>query len=82
MKRWVRRSELAKILGTTSPTVKYYTSLGFFPVQRKTDHGQYLYDWQMMKLIYDRIMDLKAERYTIEEIKETLIAESKQKVAV
>lgn len=75
-KKWVRRSELAKILGTTSPTVKYYTALGFFPVQKKTDHGQYLYDSEKMKVIFDRIMQLKSERYTIEEIKGILLKES------
>lgn len=75
-KKWVRRSELAKILGTTSPTVKYYTALGFFPVQKKTDHGQYLYDSEKMKTIFDRITQLKSERYTIEEIKGILFKDT------
>ena len=72
MKRWMRRTELAKALGTTSPTVKYYTSFGLFPVEKKTDHGQYLYNYETLKERYVRILELKEKRLTMEEIKDRL----------
>lgn len=72
MKKWLRRGDLAKALGTTPPTVKYYTSLGFFPVNRKTDHGQYLYDLETIRERFLRIRELKDKRLTIEEIRDRL----------
>lgn len=68
----LRRSELARRLGTTPPTVKYYTSVGLFPVAGKTPHGQFLYDFETVKLRYDRIQELKNKRLTVEEIKDRL----------
>ena len=75
MKKWLRRGELAKALGTTTPTVKYYTSLGLFPVFKKTEHGQFLYDIETLKHRYQRIQELKEKRHTIEEIKDLLQVE-------
>lgn len=72
MHRLVRRGELAKHLGTTSPTVKYYTSEGLLWVSGKTDHGQYLYDLDEMRERFQQIVTLKRRRFTIEEIKEQL----------
>lgn len=72
MKRWLRRGELAKQLGITTPTVKYYTTLGLFPVQKRTHHGQYLYDIEEIKPRYFRIRELKEKRLTIQEIKDRL----------
>lgn len=72
MKQLVRRGELAKLLGTTSPTVKYYTSMGLFLVSGKTDHGQYLYDPVEMRERFKIIQNLKRRRLTIEEIQEEL----------
>ena len=68
----MRRSQLAKALGTTMPTVKYYTSLGLFSVQKKTNHGQYLYNFEEVRLRYMRIQELKEKRLTIQEIKDRL----------
>ena len=72
MQQWMRRSQLAKALGTTMPTVKYYTALGLFPVQKKTDHGQYLYNLEEIRTRYTRIQELKEKRLTIQEIKDRL----------
>ncbi|MDP3921653.1 MAG: MerR family transcriptional regulator [Candidatus Omnitrophota bacterium] len=72
MKRLMRRTELARALGTTPPTVKYYTSLGLFPVEKKTDHGQYLYNYEAVKGRYVRILELKEKRLRIDEIKDRL----------
>lgn len=72
MKKWLRRGALAKALGTTSPTVKYYTALGIFPVQRRTDHGQNLYDFDSVKEKYARVRELKEKRLTIQEIRDRL----------
>ena len=72
MKAWLRRGELAKALGITTPTVKYYTALALFPVQKWTDHGQFLYDVEDIRRRYERIRELKAKRLTIQEIQERL----------
>ena len=72
MKRWLRRGALAKALGISMPTVKYYTAFGLFPVQKKTDHGQYLYDLEEIKPLYFRIKELKEKRLTMQEIKDRL----------
>lgn len=72
MRQLVRRGELAKLLGTTSPTVKYYTSVGLFLVSGKTDHGQYLYNLEEMRERFQIIKSLKRRRLTIEEIQEQL----------
>lgn len=72
MKKFLRRGELAKTLGITTPTVKYYTALGLFPVQTKTDHGQYLYDVETIKARYFRIREFKEKRLTIQEIQDRL----------
>ena len=72
MKTWIRRGQLAKALGLPTPTVKYYTAFGLFPVQKKTDHGQYLYDLEEIRPLYFRIRELKEKRLTIQEIKDRM----------
>jgi DNA-binding transcriptional MerR regulator len=72
MDKFVRRGQLAKILGIPTPTVKYYTSLGLFPVGRKTAHGQYLYDVQTIQGRYTQIREMKQKRFTIQEIQDRI----------
>ena len=72
MKQWLRRGELAKVLETTVPTIKYYTNTGLLIVQKKTDHGQYLYDLEQSRQRFSRIKELKEKRFTIQEIKDRL----------
>ncbi len=72
MKKFLRRGALAKALGITTPTVKYYTTLGLFPVHKRTDHGQYLYDEDEIRGRFHRIREFKEKRLTIEEIKDRL----------
>ncbi len=72
MDDWLRRGQLAKALGIPMPTVKYYTALGLFPVQKKTDHGQYLYHLGEMRQRFERIQDMKQKRLTIQEIRDRL----------
>lgn len=67
---WVRRGRLAKILGIPTPTVKYYTTLGLFPVAKKTTHGQYLYKTDEIRARYSKILELKQKRFTIQEIQD------------
>ncbi len=74
--KWLRRGELARVLGTTMPTVKYYTALGLFPVHAKTSHGQHLYDPEAIRERFFRIKELKEKRLTIEEIKDRLKIET------
>ena len=75
MKTFLRRGEIAKQLKIPSPTVKYYTALGIFPVGKKTDHGQYLYDLDQIRELYGRIKEFKEKRLTIQEIKDRLQVE-------
>ncbi len=70
MDQWVRRGKLAKILGIPTPTVKYYTSLGLFPVGKKTMHGQYLYEVHTIQGRYTKIQEMKQKRFTIQEIRD------------
>ena len=76
MKQYLRRGQLAKALGSTTPTVKYYTSLGLFPIERKTAHGQYLYNFEEIKARFLQIKELKQKRLTMQEIKDRLTIES------
>ena len=73
MKNWLRRGKLAQALGISSPTVKYYTALGFFPVQKKTAHGQFLYNLDEIRERYYIIKGFKEKRFTMREIKEHLV---------
>lgn len=72
MEQFVRRGRLAKILGIPTPTVKYYTSLGLFPVGKKTAHGQYLYNVQSIQGRYTKIQEMKQKRFTIQEIQDRM----------
>lgn len=72
METWLRRGALAKSLGLSVPTVKYYTTLGLFPVRKKTAHGQYLYASEEIRQRYFRIKEFKDKRLTIQEIKDRL----------
>lgn len=72
MDRWRRRGELAKELGITVPTVKYYTHFGLFPVDKRTPHGQFLYDLESIRRRFLRIRELKEKRLTMQEIKDRL----------
>lgn len=75
MENWLRRGKLAQALGISSPTVKYYTALGFFPVQKRTAHGQYLYNLDEIQRRFYFIKGLKEKRFTMQEIKERLLTE-------
>lgn len=72
MKKFLRRGDLAKALGIPRPTVKYYTSLGLFPIKKKTDHGQYLYDLEEIQQRHLRIREFKEKRLSIQEIQDRL----------
>lgn len=72
MRKGVRRGQLARILEIPIPTVKYYTALGLFPIQSRTENGQYLYDLDKIRERYSRIQEFKKKRLTIQEIKDRL----------
>ena len=75
IKNWVRRGKLAQALGIPTPTVKYYTAMGFFPVPKKTTYGQHLYDLEDIRQRYACIKELKEKRLTVQEIKDRLAGE-------
>ncbi|MBI1884659.1 MAG: MerR family transcriptional regulator [Chlamydiae bacterium] len=71
----VRRGELAKSLGLSWPTVKYYTEVGLFTPVELTPHGQFLYDLEKNRSRNQLIQNLKIKRFTLSEIKTRLILE-------
>ncbi len=63
--------ELAKIAGTTVPTIRYWTKEGLLEVAEVTRSGYQLYAADMAQRC-EQIKALKSERLTLEEIKQRL----------
>jgi Fic family protein len=63
--------ELAKLTSQTVPTLRFWTSKGLLEVADKMDKGYALYDRSQIERV-KRILALKAERYSLEEIKNLL----------
>lgn len=66
-----RIGDVAKELKTRTSTIRYYTNLGLLKVAQKTTGGQFLYNLEDTRKHFERIMKLKEERFTIEEILES-----------
>lgn len=60
--------ELAKLTGQSVPTLRFWTSKGLLEVAEKTDKGYALYGQNQIAQI-KRILELKAERYNLDEIR-------------
>jgi len=60
--------ELAKAVGETVPTIRYWTKQGLLEVAEVTDSGYQLYAAEMAARC-KQIKQLKGERFTLEEIK-------------
>lgn len=63
--------ELAKTVGTSNATIRYWTKEGLLEVAKITASGYQLYSIDMIKQI-KKIKALKAKRYTLQEIKELI----------
>ena len=59
--------ELSKLSGQTTPTIRYWTSLGLLDVASKTEKGYTLYARDQLELI-EEIIALKGQRFTLDEI--------------
>lgn len=67
--RFYRIGELAQMTGTSSRTIDYYTSLGLLSPAKRTSGNYRLYDDETLLRIR-RIEQLKAQKYSLEEIRE------------
>jgi DNA-binding transcriptional MerR regulator len=59
---------LAKLTSQTVPTIRYWTNKGLLEIASKTDKGYYLYNHNQKARI-KKILELKAERYSLEQIR-------------
>ncbi len=59
--------ELAKLTSQSVPTIRYWTERGLLVVAERTDKGYALYGRDQVERVRE-ILDLKAERYSLEEI--------------
>ena len=66
-----RIGELAKAAQISERTIDYYTKLGLITPEKRTDKNYRLYNHETLGRL-KRINQLKQEKYTLEEIKETL----------
>ncbi|WP_136606827.1 MerR family transcriptional regulator [Paenibacillus sp. J23TS9] len=66
-----RIGELAKAGGVSERTIDYYTKLGLISPEKRTLKNYRLYSHETL-LRLQRINDLKQEKYTLEEIRQTL----------
>ncbi|MEE9355626.1 MAG: Fic family protein [Methylococcaceae bacterium] len=60
--------ELAKLTGQSVPTIRYWTHMDLLSVASKTEKGYSLYDKSQIQQVRT-ILALKAERYSLNEIK-------------
>ncbi|MBE9914340.1 MULTISPECIES: MerR family transcriptional regulator [Paenibacillus] len=66
-----RIGELSKAGGVSERTIDYYTKLGLISPEKRTQKNYRLYSHETL-LRLERINDLKQEKYTLEEIRQTL----------
>jgi DNA-binding transcriptional MerR regulator len=67
-----RIGELSKVAGISQRTIDYYTKLGLISPEKRTQKNYRLYHSETLKRL-KRIHQMKAQKYTLEEIKEKLL---------
>jgi MerR family transcriptional regulator, copper efflux regulator len=67
-----RIGELAKAAGVSERTIDYYTKLGLITPEERSLKNYRLYNDETLKRL-ERINQMKQEKYSLEEIKQTLI---------
>ncbi|AJY73370.1 MerR family transcriptional regulator [Paenibacillus beijingensis] len=72
----LRIGELSKRANVSPRTIDYYTSVGLIEPFKRSDKNYRLYNDETLKRL-ERIEQLKKEKYTLDEIKETLNTWSK-----
>jgi Fic family protein len=73
-KAFLKIGGLARAVGETVPTIRYWTKEGLLDVNKTTDSGYYLYAPAMIERC-KQIQKLKLQRYMLREIKHKLNAE-------
>lgn len=71
--RFYRIGELAAMSGVSSRTIDYYTGLGLLSPAKRTNGNYRLYNHETLSRIR-RIEQLKEQKYSLEEIRESFIA--------
>ena len=72
-KRMYRIGELARLAGVSPRTIDYYIGLGLLSPVKRSEGNYRLYDDETLERIR-RIEQLKAQKFTLEEIKEKFAA--------
>lgn len=67
-----RIGELAKAAGVSERTIDYYTKLGLITPEERSLKNYRLYNDETLKRL-ERINQMKQEKYSLEEIRQTLI---------
>jgi len=79
MSKLVKRKDICRMLGISPSKVNFYTTQGLFPLQGRTQGGYGLYDADLIRSRFARIMELKSDRLTIAEIMERILEEEKER---
>lgn len=66
--------ELAKLTSQSVPTIRYWTNKALLEFASKTDKGYSLYDKSQIEQV-KKILEMKAERYSLEEIRMKMLPE-------
>ena len=75
----VKRKDICRMLGISPSKVNFYTTQELFPLEGRTQGGYGLYDPDKIRARFKRITDLKDQRLTIEEIRERIMEEEKER---
>jgi DNA-binding transcriptional MerR regulator len=79
MPKLVKRKDICRMLGISPSKVNFYTTQGLFPLEGRTQGGYGLYDSDLIRSRFARIMELKADRLTIAEIRDRILEEEQER---
>lgn len=66
-----RIGELSKAAGVSERTIDYYTKLGLITPEQRTEKNYRLYNHETLSRL-ERIIQMKLEKYSLDEIKQSL----------
>jgi DNA-binding transcriptional MerR regulator len=79
MPKLVKRKDICRMLGISPSKVNFYTTQGLFPLEGRTQGGYGLYDSDLIRSRFARIMELKTDRLTIAEIRDRILEEEQER---
>ena len=79
MSKLVKRKDICRMLGISPSKVNFYTTQELFPLEGRTQGGYGLYDADLIRSRFTRIMELKSERLTIAEIRDRILEEETER---